>query len=28
MAYIDAHSREVSLWLVGVLGLGLVDYLL
>jgi len=28
MAYIDAHGREVSLWLVGVLGLGLVAYLL
>jgi membrane protein YqaA with SNARE-associated domain len=28
MAYIDAHAREVSLALVGLLGLGLVGYLL
>jgi membrane protein YqaA with SNARE-associated domain len=28
MAYIDAHGREVSLWLVGLLGLGLLVYLL
>jgi membrane protein YqaA with SNARE-associated domain len=28
MAYINAHAREVSLWLVGALGLGLVIFLL
>jgi membrane protein YqaA with SNARE-associated domain len=28
MAYIDAHAREVSLWLVGLLALALLVYLL
>ncbi len=28
MAYVDAHAREVSLWLVGLLGLALLVYLL
>src|SRR5215813_12695597 len=28
MAYINEHAREVSLWLVGLLGLGLLLYLL
>jgi membrane protein YqaA with SNARE-associated domain len=28
MAYINAHAREVSLWLVGLLGLGVILFLL
>jgi membrane protein YqaA with SNARE-associated domain len=28
MAYIDAHGRDVSLWLVGLIGAGLLIYLL